>query len=96
MRLNARRGSEQYQANALANRMVIGALAAGRRQAIQDGRLSVFEVRVPERVLDGKPLRVTRYRSHLFTASPYNRGGFDRLLWHWLPARASARMKSPP
>ena len=43
MRLNARRGSEQYQATNSRSRGR-NALAAGGRQAVQHGRLGVFEV----------------------------------------------------
>src|SRR4029453_2482939 len=42
VRLNARRGSEQYQATSSRIAWVVGSLAAGRRQAVQYCGLGVF------------------------------------------------------
>ena len=44
VRLNARRGSEQYPGDELANSVVVGPLAAGGCQAVQHRRLGLFEV----------------------------------------------------
>ena len=44
----------------LANRVVVGSLAAGRRQAVQDGRLGVFEVRERQDAL--RRLLLARFR----------------------------------
>jgi hypothetical protein len=43
--LKARRGSEQYQCGELANGVVVGSLAADRRQPVQHRRLGLFHVR---------------------------------------------------
>jgi len=44
MRLKASRGSEQYESTGFVSRMIIRSLTALRSQAVQYGRLGLFEI----------------------------------------------------